>query len=379
MGRYQGIELDDVELAGPRVTLRRWQPEDAARVFEIMQDRSMHEFLALPDPYTESDAGHFVTEVGDEGRGDGHGVGSAVVERDTGRLVGAGVLRLRGDPDIGYWTAPDARGRGYATEITRVLAEFGFTLGLPRVRLACDVRNLASIRTALGAGFAFEGVSRAGAAGGGGEETPARNGDLARFARLPADPGDPVSYAFPPLPAAGLRDDALALRTLDAGDAAELAEADDGLARQVGFGGPAPDYERASARAGLDWLVGGGARFAMIDLATGALAGSLDLRHAGPPRIGGIGYLVHPLFRGRGYTTRALRLLVPWAFDVADLGRLELGAKVSNVASQRAARSAGFEPDGIRRSRLLGPDGSFSDEARFALVNPRYAPRRISP
>jgi len=377
MGRYQDIELDDVELAGPRVTLRRWQREDAARVFEIMQDRSMYEFLALPDPYTESDAEHFVTEVGDEGRGDGHGVGSAVVERDTGRLIGSGVLRLRGDPDIGYWTAPDARGRGYATEITRLLAEFGFTLGLPRVRLACDVRNLASVRTALAAGFGFEGVSRAGVTSG--VVGPPQHSDLARFARLPGDPGDPVPYSFPPLPAAGLRDDVLVLRSLDAGDAAELAEADDELARQVGFGGPAPDYERASARAGLDWLVGGEARFAMIDLATGALAGSLDLRHAGPPRVGGIGYLVHPLFRGRGYTTRALRLLAPWAFESADLGRLELGAKVSNVASQRAARSAGFEPDGIRRSRLLGPDGSFSDEARFALVNPRYAPRRISP
>ena len=53
--------------------------------------------------------------------------------------------------------------------------------------------------------------------------------------------------------------------------------------------------------------------------------------------------------------------------------RLELGAKSGNLASQRAAAAAGFEPDGVRRARLRNPDGTFSDEVRYALVNPRYA------
>ncbi|MDT4902296.1 MAG: precorrin-6A synthase, partial [Pseudonocardiales bacterium] len=121
------------------------------------------------------------------------------------------------------------------------------------------------------------------------------------------------------------------------------------------------------------WLVGGTATFAMVDVASGDLAGVLNLRQAGPPQIGGVGYVVHPHFRGRGYTTRALRLLIPWAFDTADFARLELGAKVGNEASQRVALAAGFEPDGVRRRRMRNPDGTFTDEARFALVNPRYA------
>jgi RimJ/RimL family protein N-acetyltransferase len=111
---------------------------------------------------------------------------------------------------------------------------------------------------------------------------------------------------------------------------------------------------------------------AMVDLATGAVAGTLDLRLAGPPQVGGVGYVVHPRFRGRGYTTRALRLLVPWAFETAGLARLELGAKAGNVASQRAAAAAGFQPDGVQQARLRNPDGTFSDEVRFALVSPRY-------
>lgn len=111
----------------------------------------------------------------------------------------------------------------------------------------------------------------------------------------------------------------------------------------------------------------------MVDAATGAFAGELSMRKVGPPQIYGIGYSVHPQFRGRGFTTRALRLVASWAFGQADIARLELGAKPGNLASQRAAATAGFEADGIRRTRLRNADGTFSDEVRFALVNPRYA------
>jgi RimJ/RimL family protein N-acetyltransferase len=82
---------------------------------------------------------------------------------------------------------------------------------------------------------------------------------------------------------------------------------------------------------------------------------------------------VHPDFRGRGYTRRALHLLAGWAFDVADFARLELGAKVGNVASWRAAASAGWAEDGIRQCRLRNADGTFSDERRYVLLNPKYA------
>src|SRR5436305_9307352 len=105
----------------------------------------------------------------------------------------------------------------------------------------------------------------------------------------------------------------------------------------------------------------------MVDVASGRLAGSISVRNPGPLQVAGIGYGVHPAFRGRGYTTRALRLLVPWAFEVADLARLELGAKVGNDASMRAAERAGFVPDGVRARRLRNPDGTFSDEVRYAL------------
>ena len=90
----------------------------------------------------------------------------------------------------------------------------------------------------------------------------------------------------------------------------------------------------------------------------------------GPPGTGLVGYGVLPAFRGRGFTTRALRLVSRWAFDEAGLARLELGHKVDNEASGRAAEKAGFRAEGRLSARLPNPDGTWSDEVYYSLVRP---------
>lgn len=375
MEQVRGVELTSVGIASLRLTLRPWRSSDADRVAAVMADPTMHEFLAVPDPYTRSDALQFIEQVAGRGRADGSALHCAVVERGTDRLVGSATLHLAGDPEIGYWVAPDARGHGYAAEATRLLADWAFGIGVRRVRLLCDVRNLASARTALAAGFQYEGIARNGVSGGGSGSVPQRRADLALFARLPDDPPGPVPLAFPPLPHHGLADGVIRLRTARGEDAPALAETDDALTLRWSFTGTAHSVEavrRSAQQAGLEWLVGGVAAFSIVDAASGRVAGSLRLRKPGPPQVGGIGYVVHPGFRGRGFAGRALRLLVVWAFEVADFARLELGAKVGNTASLRAAERAGFEPDGIRRRRLRNPDGTFADEIRYALINPKY-------
>jgi RimJ/RimL family protein N-acetyltransferase len=373
MGQYGDVELEDLVLASERLTLRPWRRDDATAVYQLMQDRATHEFLRLPDPYQESDAIEFVSDIGTAHPRAGTGLSCALIESATGRLVGSADLRLpaphRRAADIGYLVYAPARGHGYAAEASRTLAAWAFDHGVGRVEIRCAVGNLASAKSALAAGFRFEGVLRGdiGAASG-----PA---DGAVFGRLAGDPDGPVERRFAALPPNGLSDGILTLRAMQSGDApAVLEQETDPRTIGIGFTGTAPgaaDVARMAERAGLDWLVGAAAMFAMVDVASGRFAGALRLRLAGPPNIGGIGYAVHPAFRGRGYTSRALRLLVPWAFDTAGFARLELGAKPANIASQQAALRAGFEPDGIRQARLRNIDGTFADEVRFALVNPR--------
>lgn len=379
--KFRDVELADLQLKGPRLVLRRWSPDDAQRVADVMRDGALTRWLALPDPYTVDDARAFVGRIGsgfgggfgNESRDAGTGLGCAAVERSTGRIAGSCELRLTGDPEIGYWVAPDAQGNGYAAEMTRVLAGCAFDVGLHRVRLACDVRNVASAATALRAGFRFEGVSRGAVTSPGHRGSPDRTGELARFGRVAGDPSEPVAPAFPRLPATGLTDGTIRLRVLDAGDAAAYAETEDAESLRWNFTGAAEGVQRLTAvaeRAPLDWLVGSTAHFAIVDEASAAFAGEIMLRKVGPPQVGGIGYTVHPAFRGRGYTTRALRLLASWAFEQAGFARLELGAKTGNVASQRAAANAGFVREGVQRCRLRNSDGTFSDEVCFELISP---------
>jgi RimJ/RimL family protein N-acetyltransferase len=370
VNRFADGRLIDVELAGPRLILRGWRPEDARAVFQAAQDGSLHRYLPLPDPYTAAEARRFTAETGPTGRAEGTALNCAVVQRSNGRVVGSATLNLRAatdDGEIGYWIAADARGSGYAAEATRLLVDWGFANRLHRIRLLCDVRNIASIRTAQAAGFTFEGVARSAALGAG---DAIRRIDAARFCVLPTDPRDPLPPAFPPL-RNPLGDGVLELRMVRPDDARAIDEADDDVAVAWGFTGQKPSAEAArtrAARAGLDWCVGSAARFAMIERASARTAGFSDLYKWGPPGVAMIGYTVHPSFRGRGYTARALRLLTEWAFDVAGFVRLELGTKLANIASQRAARAGGFEQEAVVRGRLRNPDGSYSDEVLFARL-----------
>ncbi|WP_374967682.1 GNAT family N-acetyltransferase [Terrabacter sp. BE26] len=140
-------------------------------------------------------------------------------------------------------------------------------------------------------------------------------------------------------------------------------------------GEPLTDDEarRKSAGAAREWRRGRAARFVMVDAASGAGAGVIGVLRLGPPGTGLVGYGVLPAFRGRGFTTRALRLVSRWAFEDAGLARLELGHKVGNEASGRAAEKAGFRAEGRLGGRLPNPDGTWSDEVYYSLTRERFA------
>jgi ribosomal-protein-alanine N-acetyltransferase len=75
---------------------------------------------------------------------------SAVVERASGRVIGACGLQLLEDGpevELGYRLGRASRGHGYATEAARVWLEYGFeTLGLDRIVAVAWPENTASWR-----------------------------------------------------------------------------------------------------------------------------------------------------------------------------------------------------------------------------------------
>jgi RimJ/RimL family protein N-acetyltransferase len=79
-------------------------------------------------------------------------------------VIGSIDMRISrlGTGHVGYWMAPEARGRGLTTAALGALSRWAIEeLGLGRVELATDPENLASQRVAEKAGFQREGVLRA--------------------------------------------------------------------------------------------------------------------------------------------------------------------------------------------------------------------------
>jgi RimJ/RimL family protein N-acetyltransferase len=65
---------------------------------------------------------------------------------------------------------------------------------------------------------------------------------------------------------------------------------------------------------------------------------------------GEIGYIVVPEARGRGLATEAVRLLTRWGFDGLGLERVTLKIDVENPASEKVAERAGYTYEGTLRS-----------------------------
>lgn len=101
----------------------------------------------------------------------------------------------------------------------------------------------------------------------------------------------------------------------------------------------AVEFVERSART---WKHGTDAPFVIVDASTGELLGAIGVHRLGGEDDGPeVGYWLKREARGRGLTTRALRLVSGWVCD--ELGvRLRLQADVRNLASRRVAEKARF-------------------------------------
>jgi RimJ/RimL family protein N-acetyltransferase len=152
-------------LADEVVLLRPWREADALGLVLAFSDPVMQRFSWRTAPYTETDARDYLTEQ-EGARLRGEELSFALAEPGDQDVV-LGSLSLsevrldRGCAAIGYWLAPEARGRGAATHAVRLLARWAFAeLGLARLELTCGPDNHASQQVAERCGFAREGLLR---------------------------------------------------------------------------------------------------------------------------------------------------------------------------------------------------------------------------
>lgn len=141
-------------VAGPELVFRQWTDEHADALVDVYRDPDMRRWVRV----LVKDADDAVAWVA--AQRDGWETGerlSFAVHDGGGQLVGCVVLKNpRTAPEVGYWTAAAARGRGVASRAVDALSEWAFAVhGLDRLELRHQVDNVASCRVAQRAGFAY--------------------------------------------------------------------------------------------------------------------------------------------------------------------------------------------------------------------------------
>lgn len=155
---------DQPTLMTERLTIRPYVAGDA---FDVERLAGMREIadttLNIPHPYPHGGAAEWI-RLHAPAWIDGTSATFAIVGQKTGALVGTISLIIKREhqrAELGYWIAVDCWNRGYATEASRKIIDFGFeTLGLHRIESRHFLRNPASGRVMEKIGMKQEGIER---------------------------------------------------------------------------------------------------------------------------------------------------------------------------------------------------------------------------
>ncbi|MFK4037548.1 GNAT family N-acetyltransferase [Nonomuraea wenchangensis] len=354
--------------SGPLV-LRPPSDSDAEAIMRACDDPVTARFLPLlPSPYRLSDARAYVEQA----RAKWEAGGAEFAITQDGQYAGSIGVR---PPDrwrvaeLGYLVAPWARGKGVASTAARAVADWLFDQGVRRVELEAEVENVASLRVAYKAGFREEGNRR--------EAKLLRDGrpaDLVTFGRLPGEAAPPVEPYLPFFDGGELSDGVVRLTPMtpeDAGDFHRMLADPVVAAYKVGPPSSLQDHERRCRYTGYWWVSGQRIELAVRDAGSGAFAGHVQLTQV-TPALGQamVGYSLMPGFRGKGFMTRTVRLLVDWAFERTPLHRIVAGTEAGNVASHRVLERAGFSREGVHREMFPKGGGRRVDDLAWACVRP---------
>ena len=347
MRHYAELVRRIPELSDGRLRVRRWHRRDVSAIVDALEDGSVSEWIVgMPNPYTRDDAKRFVARAGAELES---GIGAHLALEDVRRgvVVGAMAVELRGvrqAAEMGYWIAPNERGRGYTCAALRMLMAWAYhDLGLARLELVVHVRNPFSQYVAARSGFRREGIARAYL------EHRGVRGDYFIFARLAHDldpPPHPVLKTTAASP--GTAPLALLLRPWKMADADVVVpwlREDDQVRRwSITIEYPVSvERERLYfAAAWRSWNELGTPAFAVVDEQSGEIVGSASAMRGQTPGTAELGYMVRPQARGRGVATAALNAVTDWCLGPGGFSACELQIDPQNIASQKTAEAAGY-------------------------------------
>jgi RimJ/RimL family protein N-acetyltransferase len=167
-----------------RVRLDLLSADHVAALDALAQDPDVQRNTYVPSP-PPADFGTTWLESYERAREEGTREGFAIVDAEDGSFLGIAVaVRIdeeANEAELGYIVAPEARGRGAATEALRQLTEWGFARGFERLELRGDADNVASRRVAERCGYTLEGILRSV------YFKEGRRSDMFIYSRLPSD------------------------------------------------------------------------------------------------------------------------------------------------------------------------------------------------
>ncbi|MBD7957282.1 GNAT family N-acetyltransferase [Microbacterium sp. Sa4CUA7] len=154
--------MQPVTLRTSRLELSLPTPADADAITAAAQDPEVPRWTTLPSPYARADADDFITKAAQWWEAETELTWALRLDGQWIGMVGLQHLHLRGDAEIGFWMAAEARGAGYLGEAARAVIDFAFSdaVGLKRLEWQAIVGNIPSARTARSLGFRYEGLMR---------------------------------------------------------------------------------------------------------------------------------------------------------------------------------------------------------------------------
>lgn len=298
-------------LEGRRLVLRQVEEGDREAVIAGAGDLAVARWLAVvPHPYGRADFDFFLREIAIPGQ-------VFAVEDAAGFCgivdIGGGVL--------GYWIAPGAQGRGYATEAARLALAAHFARTDAPVTAGHFADNLRSAHVLRKLGFAETG-----------RDTLFCRALGAARAHVAVSLGKAGFLAALPTEAASAR---LAYRGLWPTDAAALHEIvrHGQVTRQLGAFWPWPADPAMTAQRARPYR---GEGFVWALLRDGGLVGTVAVTE------GVLGYMLHPAHHRQGLMREAVGTALGRAFGPLALAQVTASVWADNAASLGLLRAFGF-------------------------------------